>query len=342
MGFWLPAITSQRERGTSRVLVAVLLGIALAHGSLVPAPAEARIFTQEAVGYGFDGSPLPVTIINPESLHDLTAHTYALGSDRRLEIRTNLPSDRGTEIDSLAFVVQRCYDHLEAASGRTVPGGVLLYLLQYPQRPRCFRFQANTGDEDIWNEVRVTLLEIGQPLLGRGASRHVTEFIYDTLPHELTHSLLTSVPTIRHDLDGQDSQGTRWFIEGVCEKLAKDFAAQEAPEFWRDALRSRHVHRVFARPSLYLKVWQWGQASDLPWPDESDLYGVSMLLVAAWTEHIALDDLLALMARRGGDIHGVGLTNLVRETTPFGEGQLLAEARNLGHRFQPALDLTSR
>lgn len=342
MGLRRPGINRRREIGTGQVLVGALLAIALIQGSLAPAPASARIFTQEAVGYDFDGTPLPVTVIEPESLQDLGVRSYDLGSGRRLEVRTNLTSDRAAELDSLANVVQRCYVHLEAASGRTVPGSVLLYLLQFPERPRCYRFQAHTDDEDDWNEVRVALLETGQPLLGRGASRHVTEFVYDTLPHELTHSLLTTVPTIRHDLDGQGSQGTRWFIEGVCEKLAKDFAAKEAPEFWRDALHSRRVQWVFTRPSLCMKVWQWGQDSDLPWSDESDLYGVSMLLVSAWSQHIALDELLALMAGRGGDIHGRELTNLIRETTPFGRGQLLAEARNLGRRLQPAQDLTLR
>ncbi len=75
MGFRLPAIKNRSEIGTSQVLVAALLAIALAHGSLTPGPASARIFTQEAVGYGFDGSPLPVTVIDPESLQDLAVRS---------------------------------------------------------------------------------------------------------------------------------------------------------------------------------------------------------------------------------------------------------------------------
>ncbi len=225
--------------------------------------AEAALFTQEAVGRSPSGHPIPVTVIDPGSMPDLGNRVYDLGYGRRLEIRTNLAPGRGAEIDSLAAVVQRCYAYLEATSHRPVPGGVLLYLLEYPERPRYYRFQAKVADSADWNEVRVALLNSGQPLLGRDASPHVTEFIYDTLPHELTHSLLTVVPTVRHDLDGQKAQGTRWFIEGVCEHLAKGFAVSESPNFWRSALAARRLNSVFLHPELRSMVMNWGQANHL-------------------------------------------------------------------------------
>lgn len=302
--------------------------------------AEAAVFTQEAVGHSPDGTPVPVTVIDPESMSDLASRVYDLGSGRRLEILTNLAPMRGEEIDSLAAVVQRCYGYLEAASDRAVPGGVLLYLLEFPQRPRYYRFQAEVDDNSEWNEVRVALLNAGQPLLGRGASTHVTEFIYDTLPHELTHSLLTFVPTVRHDLDGQRPQGTRWFIEGVCEKLAKGFALSESPNFWKSALAARHLDRIHQRPELRSLVMNWGQSSDFSWADESDLYGLSMLLVNAWLEYIELGELLALMTQRGGDHDGPALMELLAETAQVDDTYLLARARVLGLAMSLPEDLS--
>jgi hypothetical protein len=321
------------------VALAVFSG---ALAGLPPGPATAAVFTQEAVGYGPDGAPLPVTVINPAARADLRIQNYALGSGRTLQIQTNLAVERTPEIASLAAVVRRCYAHLETASGRSISGGVLLYLLQYPERPRYYRFQVDTADTESWTQVRVALLNTGQPLLGPGASPHVTEFVYDTLPHELGHGLLTGTPTVRHDLNGQASQGTRWFIEGVCEKLAKGFAAQEAPAFWREALHARGVHRAFAQPELCAWVWDWGQASALGWSVDSDLYGFALLLVTAWTQDIELPELLALMSARGGDLDGEGLRTLLRETTHAGRSRLLAEAQLISRRFLPSADLSLR
>lgn len=117
-----------------------------------------------------DGSLLPQTIIDPESMQDMRTWTYDLGAGRRLEIQTNLAASRQVEIDSLAVVVDRCYNFLEVASGRQVPGGVLLYLLQFPETPRYYRFQADVEDSSDWNEVRIALLNTTQPLLGPGAA----------------------------------------------------------------------------------------------------------------------------------------------------------------------------
>lgn len=302
--------------------------------------AAAALFSQEAAGCNSDGTPLHQEIIEPEAMPDLITMTFDLGAARRLEIRTNLDSSRGAEIDSLATVVQRCYSFLESASGRQVPGNVLIYLLQYPQRPRYYRFEASVDDAANWNEVRVALLDTGQPLLGRGASRHVTEFIYDTLPHELTHSLLTAIPTVRHDLDGQAPQGTRWFIEGVCEKMAKEFAASEDPAFWNKALKTRRLERSLTRPQLCSLVWHWGQSSDFSWADESDLYGLSMLLVTAWSEYVELQELLQMMSQAGGDLDGADLNDLLWETTRSGPGQLQARAQDLGRALARLPDIS--
>ncbi len=304
--------------------------------------AAAAVFTQEASGTLADGSRIAQTVIQPDAMPGLRVMAYELGAGRRLEIHTNLDSARGAEIDSLAAVVGRCYGFLETATGRRVPGGVLLYVLEYPRRPRYYRFRAEVDDSADWNEIRVALLQAGNPLVGPGAGAHVTEFIFDTLPHELTHSLLTAEPTVRHDLDGHPPLGTRWFIEGVCEKLAKDFAAAEAPEFLHTALRMRHLDGSFMRPELGSIVWKWGQASEFSLIDETELYGLAMMMVTAWLEHIDLTDLLDRMSRRGGDIAGEGLLNLLRETTGMDRTQLLAGACNPAGGDFPAAALSVR
>ena len=342
MGFRHPAIRHEDLGDTVRhftTALGVFIACCFFQGVEI---AYSAVFSQEAVGCRPDGSLLPQIIIDPDSMQDLRTWTYDLGAGRRLEIQTNLAVSRQAEIDSLATIVGRCYGFLEAASGRQVPGGVLLYLLQFPQPPRYYRFQADVEDAADWNEVRIALLNTTQPLLGPGAAKHVTELIYDTLPHELTHSLLETIPTVRHDLDGQDSQGTRWFIDGVCEKLAKDFAASESPVFWRTALRMRHLDAAFIRPDLGVMVWQWGQSSDFAWGDESDLYGVSMLLVTAWLENMELDQLLNLMSRQGGDLAGDDLAVLLSETAGIDRLQLLARAQRLGLAMVPPANISLR
>jgi len=47
-----------------------------------------------------------------------------------------------------------------------------------------------------------------------------------------------------HDVDGEPSHYTRWFIEGVCELLAKQFAQAEAPETLARSLAVRNVDDV--------------------------------------------------------------------------------------------------
>lgn len=301
----------------------------------------AGTFKQEALSYLTDGSPLPATLIQPATMPHKQDLDFSLGQGRKLRIETNLPPTRNPEIEQLAGVVQRCYQYLERETGRTIPGGVMLYLVQFEQRPRCYRFSAETDDADGWAQVRVALLDANQPLLGTGASAHVTEFLYDTLPHELTHNLLMVKPTVRHDLDGGPTLGTRWFIEGVCEKTAKGFSAQEDPAFHRQALRDRNIEAVFSHPELKTMVWHWGQNDHLSWSDESDLYGLSLLMVTAWCEYVALPDLLARMSAEGGTLDGTDLINLLQTTSPLNRSQLLARAGEWGWRLSAPATVSS-
>ncbi len=303
--------------------------------------AGAAVFTQETFGVDFQGNALPQTVIDPAAWRDLSVHQYDLGAGRQLEIQTNLAPTRQAEIDSLAAVVYRCYVHLESATQRDIPGGVLLYLLEFEQRPRLYRFQTETQAADNWSQVRLAMLDRGEALLGEGSSHHVAEFVYDTLPHELTHNLLTTVPTLRHDRDGAAPQGTRWFIDGACEMLAKSFAAREAPDFWRQALVARRVSSALSNPELFDLVWRWGQQDDLSWSEESDLYGVSLLLLTAWTRQIELPTLLNLMSARGGDLDGADLSALLQETARLNRTDLTASAQKIGRQLwrRPTLSL---
>lgn len=322
--------------GLAWLLALTVAFCTISHGG----EAHARVFSQEAVRFSPCGTEFPLTIVDPDSLEYLNILPCDLGSGRTLEIRTNLPSSRHEEIFSLAEVVRRCYSYLEQETGRVVSGDILLYLLQYPQRPSCYRFEVEVADSEPWNQVRLALMNTGQPILGPGASPHITEFIYDTLPHELTHGLLNSTPTVRHDLDGQESLGTRWFIEGLCEVMAKGFSQLESPDFHRASLQRRNLNRILEDGDLGSMVWQWGQSSEFSWDDESDLYGLSMLLFTSWTNHVELIDLLALMSQRGGDFNGEGLLELLVETAGVEPWELLMEAKGIARQVSRPVSLS--
>ncbi len=304
-------------------------------------PAKAGSFKQEALSYRSDGTPLPFTVINPATRDDLKTHDFSLGRGRFLQIQTNLPQSRDLEIKDLAEVVRRCYSFLERETDRSIPSGVLLYLIQFPQRPRCYRFEAEPMESDGWAQVRVALLDEGQPLLGRGASEHVREFLLDTLPHELTHTLLNICPTVAHDLDNGPPLGTRWFSEGVCEVLAKGFSAQEDSDFHRRALKKRHPEALLLNPELEELIWHWGQANSLDWDMESDLYGLSMLMVTAWMENMDLRDLLGRMSEQGGNLTGTDLLDLLSETAGLDSPRLVERARRLALRYSTSEPLSA-
>ncbi len=303
-------------------------------------PVFSKVFSQEAVRYAPGGTQRELTIIDADSLGHLDILPFDLGSGRILEIRTNIPSSRGEEIKALAGVVHRCYNFLESETGREVSGNVLLFLLEYSQRPSCYRFEVEVPDSSPWTQIRVALLDSGQPLLGSGASSHITEFIYDTLPHELTHNLLNLIPTVGHDLDGKKPLGTRWFIEGTCEKMAKEFSQIESPEFHRKALQRNNLNRVLMGPEMDGMVWQWGHSSAMDWSDETDLYGLSMLLVSAWTREVELRDLIALMSHRGGGFDGDGLDGLLWETAAMDPDDLMLQAKGIARQLTTKIPLS--
>lgn len=325
---------------TSKVLnFAGCLLLATAISTVFSSPARAVVFTQETFSTHQSSGASSQVVLNPATLSQMQTHQFDLGHGRQLEIQTNLPSSRQYELSEVAAVVRDCYQYLEAETGRTVDGGVLLYLLQFPQRPRYYKFSVEVPDSSQWNEVRVALLDEDQPLLGRRASRHVTEFLFDTLPHELTHSLLANTPTVRHDLDGKRSCGTRWFIEGVCEKMAKGFGAAAYAQGHSGSTITSGRNSSF--PSeVQQKIWTWGQESGFEPAQETRCYELARWLVSAWCSEIELSRLLEVMHGSGGDTDGEDLLTLLAETTGWQESRLLYRAHILHQEFLVPLQMS--
>lgn len=312
-------------RKLSAILIMLWVGI-FCH-SMAENDAVARTFTQEANGRDDRGYALPMVDLNPANLPGFQQARFSFSDKSFLEIHHNLPADRAPELSDVAGVVQRCFQSLEQKTGRRLTGGVLLYILHYPERPRAFRFHAEVSDDAPWKEIRVAFVQGDEPLLGPGSSPHLSTLLYDTLPHELGHDLLAAQPTVRHDGWGAPPVGTRWFIDGVCELLAKDFAREENPEAWQRALSRRRVETLEQRPYQGAMVYSWGMSEGYSPLDESDLYGWAYRLVQCWDERFPLAELLKIMVERGGGFDGEGLEELLRETAGLTGAELLAKVR---------------
>jgi len=315
---------------TPRILCLIVVICAAAAAAAHP---PARVFTQSARVLGADGREIPAVEIDPESLDGLTELTFDLGAGRRLRLRTDLPADRLAGADALAARVRRCYAHLEAATGRRVAGGVLLYVLGFDPPPRAYACRAVLDDGAAWSQVRLALIGPGETLSGPRVSPHLDELLLDTLPHELGHHLLDARPTVRQDLDGRPPAGTRWFVEGVCESLAKAFAAREDPEAARGLLALRGVERVMSRPTVRGRLLGWHAGAPLSPDLESDVYGAALLVVRVWEAARPLPSLLAGLAATGGDHDGGALLGMLREDTGLEVVEVMERAAALGRRL---------
>jgi len=311
------------------MIATLLAGVVLLHGFAM-AGAPVRVFTQSAYAVGPDGRELPRVLIDPEADGGLSEAAYPLGRGRRLCVRTDLPASRLGGLDDLAARVARGYEHVEAATGRRVAGGVLLYLVDRPVPPPAYTFRAELSGIENWVQVRVVLIGAGDALWGPAEAPQLREFLLDTLPHELGHGLIDAAPTVRQDHDGGAPTGTRWFVDGVCESLAKGFAAREDRAAARSLLARRHVDEVLDRPGVRGRLLSWHSGSELSWELESDLYGAAFLLTEAWLEARPLDALLADLAATGGDHDGGALLDRLRADTGLPLAAILDRAAGLG------------
>ncbi len=250
------------------------------------------IFAQEVTALRTDGTPYPSMTINPGTIAGMQHYLFDLGQGRQLVIESNIRNAKERGLFTVADVVKRCYQYVEAASGGTLKKGVLLYLIEFDELPFSYSFEASYSAEANWSEVRLALIRTGDALVGPGASTELTDLLYDTLPHELGHDILGELPALRHDIDGRPSYHTRWFIDGVCELLAKGFSRQENPQLLQRLLAMRNIDSVMERDRIRDQVFVWEQNNSHAMDIESDLYGAAMLLMTVWTEQVPLDVLI--------------------------------------------------
>lgn len=300
------------------------------------------IFSQEVMALGPDGTPYPSTTINPEQIAGMQHYLFDLGRGRQLVIETNISNAQERGLFGVADAVKRCYQYVEAASGGTLKKGVLLYLIEFDELPLSYAFEAAYPAEANWSEVRLALVRTGEPLVGPGAPLELTDLLYDTLPHELGHDILGELPALRHDIDGRPSYYTRWFIDGICELLAKGFARQESPQLLQRLLAMRNIGSVMERERIREQVFVWEQHNTHAMDVESDLYGAAMLLLTVWTERVPLDRLIGQIREQILPLDGAALRAMMEAVVGCDAEQVCQRADLAGKQLTRENVLTSR
>lgn len=318
-----------------RIFACALLFAGLASGALAQDRSAAYeiTFSQEVMAMAADGTPYPQVGIEPDRMEGVKTHRFDLGRGRLLQVETNIEDVEGRGLSQLAGVVRRSYDYVEEQTGRMLDKGVLLYLIELDTVPYAYRFEATYPGDTKWSEVRLALLRRGEALTGPYASRSLTELIYDTIPHELGHDVLAGVSTLPHDVDTRPSYQTRWFIEGVCEVLAKGFVRREAPQLMGRFLAMRNVDTVMTDPAVRDQIFGWAQHNGNLLGLESDLYGAAMLLLMAWTETVGLDLVLGEVATCPGEICGSDLVALMEASVGRSREEIVALGQEIGERL---------
>ncbi len=293
----------------------------------------AIIFSQDVIAINPDGSLLPQVKIDPQEMMGMQTHDFDLGRDRLLRINTNISNAEERGLNDLAATVKRCYSYIEATTGHPLSRGVMLYLIEFDEIPYAYTFRAAYDDASQWGEVRLALVDRTASLSGRDMPTSLSDLLYDTLPHELGHDVLGGIPQLLHDIDGGTSHYTRWFIEGACEVLAKDFSRREVPELNKHYLSLRNVDTVLAGTQMRTDLLNWTQNNDNNMILESDLYGAAMLTMMAWTKAITLNELLEQLATRRQPVRGSDLLALMQKTTGISPEKMLSRAHAHGRRL---------
>ncbi len=322
-----------------KLFTSLLLFLVLSVSSAFAGSGEipyAIAFTQEVMAIDPYGTPYPAVVIDPSRMTGVQSHEFDLGAGRKLRIETNVSGAASRQLAEVAGIINRTYGYIEGVSGRPLKKGILLYLLEFDAIPLSYKFEATFQDDSEWSEVRMAMLQKGESLIGPNGSRDLADLLYDTIPHELGHDILADIPAIKHDIDNRPTFSTRWFIDGVCELLAKGFASQEAPHFLGRSLRIRNVGSVLANPQVRDEVFQWAQNNNLPMDLESDLYGASMLLLMAWTESVNLKTLLDHVDHPSRAYCGPDLMAIMESTTGLDPEQVCNRAQQLGTQLNNA------
>ncbi len=323
----------------------LLISLTLLFAMVFPAAASMGqngieiIFSQEIVALDAMGNPYQPTIIDPAAIPEMRNLDFDLQRQRTLRVVTNLQGEQENALQRVAQIVKRSYAYVEKMTGGSLDKGVLLYLVELEQLPLAYRFEASYPADAPWQEVRLVLLRKGQPLLGPAGSHELAELLYDTLPHELGHDVLADISPLLHDIDGDPSHHTRWFIEGVCELLAKQFTHHEAPESLSRFLAMRNVDEVLSDPSVRNALFSWSQQNDNSMTLESDLYGAALLLLMAWTETLELPELLGQINSCPYPLCGVDLELLMETTTGLSQVAVVERALQIGENLLHSNDL---
>ena len=299
----------------------------------------AVIFSQDVVAINADGSLITPIKIEPATMAGMQTLNFDLGRERQLRIQTNISDAEERGLAELVAVVKRCYQFLETATGRKLDRGVMLYLIEVDENPYAYSFRATFNNASRWSEVRLALVDRGAALSGLGMPASLSDLLYDTLPHELGHDVLSGIPQLLHDIDGDVSNHTRWFIEGICEILAKGFSRIEAPELNKHFLSLRNIGDVLAGAQMRTDLLNWAQDNDNSMAHESDLYGAAMLAMLAWTETITLADLLKRLEVHSGPVSGIDLVVMMQMTTGLGPQKILNRAHAHGRRLNEQMVL---
>lgn len=292
------------------------------------------IFTQEVATIDKDGNLNTGVSIEPSKMPDVRDYDFDLGEQRLLRITTNIknPEERG--IGSISETIKKSYEFIEDATGQQLTQGVLLYLIELEDVPTAYSFKATYNNASDWGEVRLALIESSAALTGPEAPRALASMLYDTLPHELTHAALRAIPQLAHDISGKKSYFTRWFIEGVCETLAKEFAKTESPAAYEKLLRLRKPEKVLAEPEMFSTLISWQQENDNSFRLESNLYGAAMLTMMTWTRFVSIEELLLKVQNSHKTLHGSDLVALLEETTGLSAREIAEEANSFGQSLQ--------
>jgi hypothetical protein len=301
----------------------------------------AIIFTQDVVAMNADGSRLPSVTIDPRTVSGMQSYDYDLGRDRLLRIQTNISDGEERGLGDLVALVKRCYSYIEAATNLPIKRGVLLYLIEFDEIPTAYSFRASYDDASQWAEVRLALIKRDETLNGKDSMSSLSDLLYDTLPHELGHDVLDSIPQLLHDIDGKPTYQTRWFIEGVCEVLAKGFSKREAPALYRRFLSLRKVDSVLAESRMQANMLNWAQRNDNGFVVESELYGASMLTLMAWIKTKPLDELLDELSSRPSQVRGVDLLAMMQETTGVSLNEMIKRGHLHGQQLNDSVVLAT-
>lgn len=292
------------------------------------------IFSQEVFSYDSKGNPLPALVIKPSSFKNIQKIQYPLGEHNLLSIHTNIENTEERGLSNVAEIVHRGYHFIEKKSGLKLDTNILLYVIELDYIPSYYKFQATYPvGESQWGEVRLALVQKGSPLVGPNAPENINELLFDTLPHELGHDLLGKIPNLLHDHDGAASCHTRWFIEGICEFLAKSFSHMEAPDLWSRYISQRNIDTVLFNEVISASIFSWSQENENSFGLESDLYGASMLLMTEWIDKVQLVNILKKIIDQDTLVDGEVLLSIMRNSSGYSGPEMLKHAEHLPHRI---------